>query len=110
MKSLDSLKKLTATVYFCQIFCFALAGLPLLAGVALNFYNKEDVQGTWLASHFEWQIKTAWMALAGFALSGLLLESGIGFLLLIPTIILMVYRIVIGWNAFNAGEPVKEKN
>lgn len=107
--NLENLKKLTATVYLCQIFSFALAGLPLLAGVAINFMNREQVAGTWLESHFNWQIKTVWMALAGFALAGLTLETGIGFLLLIPTIILLVYRIVIGWNALNAGKPVNDK-
>lgn len=106
---LKSLKRLTTIVYLCQIFSFALAGLPLLAGVIINFINRNDVEGTWLESHFNWQIKTVWMTLAGFALAGLTLETGIGFLILVPTVMLLVYRIVIGWNALNAGKPVNEK-
>lgn len=105
-EKLDSLKKLTATVYLCQVLAFALAGLPLLVGVVINFINRKDVQGTWLESHFNWQIKTVWLSLAGFALSGLTLEIGIGFYILISTVLLLVYRIVIGWTALTAEKPL----
>ena len=77
-EKLQSLKRLTATVYLCQILTFMLAGLPLLLGAAINFLKKNDVQGTWLASHFDWQIKTTWVALAGFAVSGLTFAMGAG--------------------------------
>jgi uncharacterized membrane protein len=107
---LQTLKKLAATVYLCQALTFMLAGLPLLLGVAINFYKRNDAQGTWLESHFDWQIKTVWITLAGFAVSGLTLEMGIGFFTLIATIVFLVYRIVIGWNALNDDKPVKEMN
>ncbi len=107
-KRFQSLKKVTQIVYLCQLLSFFLAGLPLLMGVLLNFLNKDEVAGTWLASHFEWQIKTAWVALAGFALAGLTFELGWSVFILIPTIMLMTYRIVVGWNNLNADKPVKE--
>lgn len=107
-KRLQSLKKVAQMVYLCQILSFFLAGLPLLIGVLLNFLNKDEVVGTWLASHFEWQIKTAWLALAGFALAGLTLELGWSVFILIPTVALMTYRIVVGWNNLNADKPVNE--
>jgi uncharacterized membrane protein len=109
-EKLQALKRLTATVYLCQLLAFALAGLPLLVGVVINFMNRNDAEGTWLESHFNWQIQTVWMVLAGFALSGLTFEMGIGFFILIPTVLLLVYRIVIGWGALNANQPVKERN
>ena len=108
-EKLQSLKKLTAAVYLCQVLAFAFAGLPLLVGVVINFIKREEVKGTWLESHFNWQIRTVWITLAGFAIGGLTLEIGIGLFILIPTVLLLVYRIVIGWNALNADEPVKEK-
>lgn len=107
-EKLHSLKRLTAAVYLCQVLAFAFAGLPLLVGVAINFMKQEAVQGTWLESHFDWQIKSVWMALAGLALSGLTFEFGIGFFILIATIVLLVYRIVVGWTALNADRPVIE--
>ncbi|MCK9397820.1 MAG: hypothetical protein M0Q44_19795 [Methylobacter sp.] len=108
IEKLHSLKRLTAAVYLCQVLSFAFAGLPLLVGVAINFMKQDDVQGTWLESHFDWQIKTVWMALAGMALSGLTFEFGVGLFILIATVVLLIYRIVIGWMALNSDRPVKE--
>ncbi|MGZ4957075.1 MAG: DUF4870 family protein [Methylobacter sp.] len=105
---LHSLKRLATAVYLCQVLAFALAGLPLLVGVAINFFRKDEVKGTFLESHFDWQIKTAWIALAGFALSGLTFELGIGLYILIATVMLIVYRVVIGWNALNSDRPVND--
>ncbi|MGZ8191663.1 MAG: DUF4870 family protein [Methylococcaceae bacterium] len=105
---LQSLKKLTAIVYICQVLAFAFAGLPLLVGAAINFIKKNEVKGTWLESHFDWQIKTAWMTLAGLAMAGLTFETGIGLFILIPTMVLLVYRIVVGWNTLNADQPIKD--
>lgn len=107
-EKLHSLKKLATAVYVCQILAFAFAGLPLLVGAAINFMRQDDVKGTWLESHFDWQIKTTWIALAGLALSGLTFEFGVGFFILIATVVLMVYRIVVGWNALSSDRPVKE--
>lgn len=104
---LESLKKMTAIVYLCQVLAFALAGLPLLVGVTINFIKRNEVRGTWLESHFNWQIQTVWITLAGFALAGLTFGIGIGFFILLPTIVLLVYRIAIGWSALNADKPVK---
>jgi uncharacterized membrane protein len=103
---LQALKKTAAMVYLCQILAFMLGGLPLLLGVAINFLKRDEVKGTWLESHFNWQIRTVWITLAGFALSGLTFAMGIGFFILTATIILLVYRIVIGWQALNNDKPV----
>lgn len=109
-EKLESLKKLAALVYLCQVLTFALAGLPLLVGVAINFINRHEVQGTWLESHFNWQIKTVWITLAGFALSGLTFGMGIGFFILIITVLLLVYRIVVGWSTLTADKPIRVSN
>ncbi len=105
---LHSLKKLATIVYLCQVLSFALAGLPLLVGVAINLMKRDEVRGTWLESHFDWQIKTVWMTLAGFALAGLTFELGVGLFILIATIMLLVFRIVVGWNALHSDQPVKD--
>ncbi len=108
----QSLKKIAASVYICQVLTFVLAGFPLLIGVGINFYFKKEVAQTWLASHFEWQIKTAWLALAGFGVGGILLEMDIllGTAVLVSAIMLMIYRIVIGWNALDGNHPVDNRN
>ncbi|MFZ2311226.1 MAG: hypothetical protein WAV82_01280, partial [Methylobacter sp.] len=88
---------------------FMLAGLPLLVGVAINFFKRNEVQGTWLESHFNWQIKTTWITLAGFALSGITFGMGIGVFILIATVVWLVYRITIGWFALNDDKPVNNQ-
>lgn len=112
MNENKSLKKIAAIVYVCQLLSFMLAGVPLLIGVAINFYSKAEAVGTWIESHFDWQIKTAWIALAGFSIGGLLFEMNLilGVAVLISTVMLMVYRIVIGWNALNSDKPLDNSN
>lgn len=106
-QQLQTLKRVVSTVYLCQLLTFMLAGLPLLVGVALNFINRDLAEDTWLKSHFDWQIKTAWVVLAGFAIAGLTFSTGLGFFVLLVTVIWMVYRITIGWYALTDGRPIK---
>lgn len=105
---LQSLKTTTSIVYLCQVLTFLFAGLPLLIGVAINLMKRKDVEGTWLESHFNWQIKTVWVTLAGFALAGFTFLSGIGLYILLPTLVFLVYRIAIGWTALTANKPINE--
>src|SRR5262245_33577481 len=37
--------------------------LPSIAAVIMNYARRSDVRGTWLESHFTWQIRTFWFAL-----------------------------------------------
>jgi uncharacterized membrane protein len=108
--SIEKLKRLTAIVYICQALAFALAGLPLLVGIAINFLNRDAVEGTWLQSHFEWQVKSVWLTLAGFALAGLTFTMGIGLFILIPTLVILVCRIFVGWAALAVDKPVSDRN
>ncbi len=105
---LKSLKNLTAVVYLCQVLAFAFAGIPILIGVAINYLNRSKVQGTWLESHFNWQIKTVWVTLMLFAIAGLTLYTPIGPFILLPTVIWLIYRIVLGWNALNSNKPIRD--
>lgn len=104
---LKSLKKFAAIVYICQVITFGFAGLPLFIGLAINYIKRAETKGTWLESHFNWQINTAWITLAGLVLFGLTIGTGISIFILSPTILLLIYRIVIGWNALNSNKPVK---
>lgn len=41
-----------------------LFGWPSIIAVIINYVKRSDVRGTWLESHFSWQIRTFWFALA----------------------------------------------
>ena len=105
-KNLESLQKLTSLIYLCQLLSLILAGLPLLVGVAINLYKRDEVQGTWLESHFDWQIKTAWITLLGAVLSGMSYSLDMGRLMLIVTLCWLIYRITIGWYVLNDDQPM----
>ena len=40
-------------------------GWPSIIAVIINYVKRGDARGTWLESHFDWQIKTFWYAVAG---------------------------------------------
>ena len=40
-----------------------LTGWPSIIAVILNYVKRGDVAGTWLESHFRWQIRTFWYGL-----------------------------------------------
>ena len=40
-----------------------LIGWPSIIAVILNYLKRSDVRGTWLESHFRWQIHTFWYGL-----------------------------------------------
>ena len=85
-------------------------GLPSLIAVFLNYLKRGDVRGTWLESHFVWQIRTFWFTLLWLVVYGLLIITLIGIPLawiLIALLGLWVgYRVVRGWLALSGVRPV----
>ena len=80
-----------------------LIGWPSIIAVILNYVKRSEVRGTWLESHFRWQIRTFWWGLLWVALCLAFVVATLGVGLLIAWIPLMVvglwfiYRIVKGW-------------
>ncbi|MFZ2268299.1 MAG: hypothetical protein WAV95_12045 [Azonexus sp.] len=86
-------------------------GLPSLIAVFLNYLKQGDVAGTWLESHFRWQIRTFWFTLLWLVISGLVMLTIIGIPLaawvMIPLLGLWVgYRVVRGWLALSGVRPI----
>lgn len=106
-KKLESLKKLVAVVYVCQVLTFALAGIPLIVGLVINYHYRKYSVGTWLESHFKWQINSSLIFLTGVVISGLTLSMGIGLHLITPFVLLFVYQLGSGWYALNANRAVE---
>jgi uncharacterized membrane protein len=85
-------------------------GLPSLLAVFLNYLKRSDVNGTWLESHFRWQIRTFWFTLLWLVVYGLLIITIIGIpiaWILIAILGLWVgYRVIRGWVALADARPV----
>src|SRR5689334_15028861 len=47
-------------------------GWPSIIAVIINYVRRGDARGTWLESHFEWQIRTFWIAVGWWILVGIL--------------------------------------
>lgn len=109
--------------YALAIFSYFTAGLTWIIPIVMNYLKRNEARGTWLYSHYDWQIKTFWysiffgaiavaMITIGFssALLGVVIESNglaggsgvigvLGFMLLGIVICWHLYRIVRGWIA-----------
>ena len=85
-------------------------GLPSLIAVFINYLKRSDVNGTWLESHFRWQIRTFWFTLLWLVIYGLLIITIIGIpiaWILIALLGLWVgYRVIRGWVALADARPV----
>ncbi|WP_120430794.1 DUF4870 family protein [Acinetobacter baylyi] len=59
-EQIQSNKTLTLVLYILYIAAIFSAGLLAIVALIINYVKRNDVQGTWLASHFTWQIRTFW--------------------------------------------------
>ena len=89
-----------------------LIGWPSIIAVVLNYIKRSDVRGTWLESHFRWQIRTFWFGLLWVCLcfAFVFMTLGLGVIVVwIPLGIVAVwfiYRIARGWLALNDRKPM----
>jgi uncharacterized membrane protein len=111
LHSLSVLIGLTSAVTIVGSFIF---GLPSIIAVIMNYARQSETRGTFLESHFSWQIRTFWFALLWvlviLALSLPLMLIAIGFLTLPAGYVLLgiwvIYRIIRGWLALGDRRPV----
>jgi uncharacterized membrane protein len=99
------LKTLTTVVYALQAAGF-FVGITWIVAVVINYVKKEDVAGSWLESHFRWQIRTFWFGLLWGVIGGILTLVLVGFLILFADTVWIIYRIVKGWLRLNENRPV----
>jgi uncharacterized membrane protein len=87
-----------------------LTGWPSIIAVIINYVKRSDARGTWLDSHFGWQIRTFWYALVWVVLAGLLIVTVVGipfaWMLLVAAGIWVLYRIIRGWIALAEARPM----
>ena len=84
-----------------------LIGWPSIIAVILNYVKRSEVRGTWLESHFRWQIRTFWFGALWVALCGafVVFTLGVGLLLVwLPLGVValwFIYRVARGWMALS---------
>jgi uncharacterized membrane protein len=103
--ALHAFSVLTGIVGAASVIGAFLIGWPSIIAVILNYVKRAEVEGTWLESHFRWQIRTFWFSLLwvvvavliGLTVIGLPLTFGI----LVGVTFWLIYRVVRGWLALN---------
>jgi uncharacterized membrane protein len=91
-----------------------LLGVPSIVAVVMNYARRAAARGSWLESHFRWQIRTFWFALLWVVVTSIcaapLLLVGIGILVVWIgfglTGVWIVYRVIRGWLALRDRQPM----
>jgi uncharacterized membrane protein len=91
-----------------------LFGWPSIIAVIINYVTRSNVRGTWLDTHWRWQLRTFWLA-AAWALAALVLVFtiiGIPFAWIILAVLglWLLYRVVRGWAALVSRNPMPVPN
>lgn len=110
--ALHALSLVTGIIGVASVVGAFLTGWPSIIAVILNYLKRSEVQGTWLASHFRWQIRTFWYGLLWVSLCGLFVVATLGIGILVAWLplgivsIWFVYRVARGWIALNTRRPM----
>ena len=87
-----------------------LTGWPSIIAVIINYVKRGDVRGTFLESHFTWQIRTFWWALLWALIAGLLFITIIGiplaWVIAVTAGLWVLYRIARGWISLLSNKPM----
>ena len=95
-----------ATLVYALYTASVLVGITLIGGVVVAYLKRDDAAGTWLESHYRWQIRTFWWLLLWGAIGALTALILIGFAVLFAVSVWFIYRVAKGWLALRDGKPV----
>jgi len=108
--ALHAFSALTGLVSSVLVLTAFLTGWPSIIAVILNYAKRAEVRGTWLDSHFGWQIRTFWFALAWLLAGAVAFVTFVGIpvalVVWIGTGMWVLYRIARGWMTLSAGKPM----
>ena len=114
--ALHAFSLLTGIVGAATIIGAFLTGWPSIIAVILNYLKRSETRGTWVDSHFRWQIRTFWFGLLWVVLCLLFIVFTLGIGILIAWLPLgivtlwFIYRVARGWIALNDRRPMYEQH
>jgi uncharacterized membrane protein len=87
-----------------------LMGFLGIAGVIVAYVKRADAQGTWVASHLRWLIRTFWFSLLwgtiGVAFAITIVGLVVAFPIWIATTVWVLYRVIRGYLLFHDKSPI----
>lgn len=89
-------------------------GLPSLVAVIMNYARRAEVRGSWLETHFRWQLHTFWYTWLWIIVASIvsvpLLIVVIGLVIEIVSLaaigVWVCYRVIRGWLALREARPM----
>jgi uncharacterized membrane protein len=109
---LHAVSLITGIVGVASVVGAFLTGWPSIIAVIVNYVKRSEVRGSWLDSHFRWQIRTFWFGLLWVMLCAVFVVATLGIGLLIAWLplalvgIWFVYRILRGWLRLIDRQPM----
>ena len=107
LHTLSILIGLTSAITVVGAFVF---GVPSIIAVIVNYVNQPNARGTFLESHFRWQIRTFWYALMwiliGIVLFITIIGIPISWIVIVGAGIWVIYRIARGWLTLQDRKPM----
>jgi uncharacterized membrane protein len=93
---------------------YFICGVPSIVAVIMNYVRRSDTRGTFLESHFRWQIRTFWFAVLWALVIGAVTLPLWLVLIGIPMTfvgfgilgIWIIYRVLRGWFALRDRRPM----
>jgi uncharacterized membrane protein len=110
--ALHAFSLVTGLVTTATVIGAFLTGWPSILAVILNYVKRGEARGTWIESHFRWQIRTFWFGLLWVVLcfGFVAITLGLGILIVwLPlglVTIWFIYRIVRGWMRLSQRRPM----
>jgi uncharacterized membrane protein len=108
--ALHALSLLIGVITAATIIGAFVFGVPSIIAVAINYVKRGEARGTFLESHFRWQIRTFWFALLWCMIGAMLFATFIGIPLALVVFfaagVWSIYRIARGWLALRERKPM----
>ena len=101
-KSAKTLTTIIYALYAASLF----VGITAIIAIVMNYIKRDDVAGTFLESHFRWQIRTFWFGVLWSIIGAITLIIMIGWVVLAVNGIWLIYRIAKGWLNLNDNKPM----
>lgn len=101
MYGLHALSALSGIMTSASIIGAFVFGWPSIIAVIINYVTRGNVRGTWLETHWRWQLRSFWYAALWLLLAGLLTVTLIGIpaaiMVIVFTGLWVLYRVIRGW-------------
>ena len=101
MYGLHAFSAITGLMSAALVVTAFLTGWPSIIAVIMNYVKRSEAAGTFLDSHFSWQLRTFWFALLWVVTGWLMIVTIIGAVIGVPLLlgvgVWVLYRIARGW-------------